>query len=208
MSLPMPAAAAVAQGALHPLDAFLATMNTNPYLIGTAMLLLNLGGRFIAMEVTKGQEQFFQNVWVRRFLIFVVLFMGTRNLVVAFWMWLVIVLFLGYLFNENSTLCLFTGGTCQTTEELPPAPVPMPPPVPQPPSVTPVQTGVPAIEGLTMEESGIYQTLTRKLQSASQQAQQALQTPLKKTTETASTYIDNIMALRGAEGWRDMNPRF
>uniref|UniRef100_A0A6C0IA57 Uncharacterized protein n=1 Tax=viral metagenome TaxID=1070528 RepID=A0A6C0IA57_9ZZZZ len=93
-----------------PLDTFANAFNANPYFIGLMMLILNLGGRFISLEVTKGQEKFFQNPWVRRFLIFTVLFVATRNLMVALLMTFVIVLFLGYLLNENSSLCLFGKG--------------------------------------------------------------------------------------------------
>lgn len=104
---------AVAQlTAISPIDAFLQLFNNNPYFIGIMMLILNLGGRFISLEVTKQQEQFLQHPWVRRVLIFTVLFIATRNLWVAFWTTLTVVLFLGYLFNENSSLCLFgQGGT-------------------------------------------------------------------------------------------------
>lgn len=84
--------------------------NTNPYFIGVMMLILNLGGRFISLEVTKGQETFFQNPWFRRFLIFTVLFVATRNILVSALMTFVITLFIGYLFNENSSLCLFGKG--------------------------------------------------------------------------------------------------
>ena len=102
---------------LNPLDGLLQVFNNNPYFIGLMMILLNLGGRFISLEVTKQQEQFLQLPWVRRVLIFTVLFVATRNLWVAFWMTLIVVLFLGYLFNENSAMCLFgkgggDGSTC------------------------------------------------------------------------------------------------
>jgi hypothetical protein len=118
MSIPAMSAPAlqVVAGAMNPLDGLLQVFNQNPYFIGLMMLLLNLGGRFISLEVTKQQEQFLQLPWVRRVLIFTVLFVATRNLWVAFWMTLVVVLFLGYLFNENSALCLFgkgvDGSTC------------------------------------------------------------------------------------------------
>ena len=103
--------------ALSPIDAFLNIFNTNPYFIGLTMLILNLGGRFLSLEVTKKQEQFLQHPWVRRLLIFVVIFVGTRSIYVAFWGTLLVVLFLGYLFNENSALCVFgqqgaKGSTC------------------------------------------------------------------------------------------------
>ena len=98
--------------AISPMDAFLQIFNTNPYFIGLMMLVLNLGGRFISLEVTKKQEQFLQHPWIRRILIFTVLFVATRNIWVAFWTTVTAVLFLGYLFNENSSLCLFgSGGT-------------------------------------------------------------------------------------------------
>jgi hypothetical protein len=104
--------------AMSPMDGFLQIFNNNPYFIGIMMLILNLGGRFISMEVTKKQELFFQHPWVRRILIFTVLFVATRNLWVAFWTTVTVVLFLGYLFNENSALCLFgqlgaNGSTCK-----------------------------------------------------------------------------------------------
>ncbi len=96
--------------ATSPFEGFLHIFNTNPYFIGIMMLLLNLGGRFIGLEVTKKQEQFLQHPWIRRVLIFTVLFMGTRSITVSFWATVVVVLLLGYLFNENSALCLFGNG--------------------------------------------------------------------------------------------------
>lgn len=93
-----------------PVDTFLQIFNTNPYFIGIMMLILNLGGRFISLEVTKKQEQFLQHPWVRRVLIFTVLFVATRNIYVAFWTTVTVVLLLGYLFNENSALCIFNIG--------------------------------------------------------------------------------------------------
>jgi hypothetical protein len=88
------------------IESLFGSLNGNLYFIGIMMLVLNLGGRFLAMEITKDQEAFFQNPWVRRFLIFVVLFVGTRNLMISFWLTIAVVLTLGYLFNENSALCI------------------------------------------------------------------------------------------------------
>jgi hypothetical protein len=112
MSLPaaMSGQALSALAPISPVDAFLQIFNTNPYFIGIMMLVLNLGGRFISLEVTKKQEQFLQLPWVRRVLIFTVLFVATRNIWVAFWTTVAVVLLLGYLFNENSALCIFGQG--------------------------------------------------------------------------------------------------
>lgn len=114
MSLPA-ALTAVAGSAgsamvLSPLDSMLHLFNTNPYFIGLMMFILNVGGRFVGLEITKKQEQFFQHPWVRRGLIFTVLFVATRSIWVSFWGTLSIVLLVGYIFNEHSALCIFGQG--------------------------------------------------------------------------------------------------
>lgn len=141
------ASAASAVATVAPIDSLLAVFNTNPYFIGLMMLILNLGGRFIALEVTKEQERFFQHPMVRRFLIFVVLFVATRNIWVAFWSTAVIIVFLGYLLNENSALCIFKsdwgvpGSKCGSGPEA---------------------AGPGAMPGLTPEEQEILRRLKEK----------------------------------------------
>ena len=78
-------------------------MNMNPYLLGIAYITLNLGSRFFVMSVSPAQEAFLQNILFRPILLFAIMFIGTRNLIVAFWMTLLILLCLHFLLNENST---------------------------------------------------------------------------------------------------------
>jgi hypothetical protein len=84
-------------------------LNSNPYLVGMFMLLLNLGGRFLAMELTPKQEQFLQQRWLRPLLFFIVIFVATRNLAVAFWITLFLFIFLWIIANEKSPFCLVPG---------------------------------------------------------------------------------------------------
>jgi hypothetical protein len=91
---------------INPIDAFFNVLSTNPYFIGLMMLLLNLGGRFLGMEMSKEQEKFFQQVWVRRALVFTVLFIATRNILAALFLTVIVLLLLSFLFNENSDLYL------------------------------------------------------------------------------------------------------
>ena len=78
-------------------------MNMNPYLLGIAYITLNLGSRFFVMSVSPGQEAFLQNILFRPILLFAIMFIGTRNLIVAFWMTLLILICLHFLLNENSS---------------------------------------------------------------------------------------------------------
>jgi hypothetical protein len=189
------AAAAAAIPVLNPFDAFVLSLNSNPYFIGLMMLLLNLGGRFIAMEVTKGQEQFFQNPWVRRLLIFTVLFVGTRNVMVAFWSTLVIILLIGYLFNENSSLCIFNlggeGSSCADEQQK---------------GKEKKDGGQPNGQvGFTFEEAEIYRRLTEKYNKFMKGKEEASKPAAEKAP--VDIYWQNLNLLAKAEGFYG-NPRF
>lgn len=164
--------APVAVQAVNPLEMTLASFNTNPYFIGITMLLLNLGGRFLAMEVTKEQEKFFQNTWVRAILIFVVIFVATRNVLIAFWLSLIVIIILRFLFNENSSFYLFKKETLMTHEKFQGA----------------------AANVLTPEEADIYRKLTDKLAKARPEAMK--QTPDEKSYSVLQTYTTNMSLLQ------------
>jgi hypothetical protein len=140
MAMPPPPVAALA-GPLNPIEAIVMSLNTNTYLIGLSMILLNLGGRHLAMGLTPEQDRFFQAPWMRRSMLFVVIFVATRNVFTAMWLSLGLILFIGYLLNEHSSLYLFGEPT-----PLPPTPPP-----------------VPAMPGLTSEEQEIYKRLHDKV---------------------------------------------
>jgi hypothetical protein len=91
-----------------PFEATLTTVASSPYTIAAAIFLLNMGGRFLPFEITKGQEKFLNQPMFRRLIIFVIFFVATRNFVTATWLAIVVILCLGYLLNENSDLYLFS----------------------------------------------------------------------------------------------------
>jgi hypothetical protein len=112
--------AMAAMAAINPLEQLFMSINTNPYFIGLMMLMLNLGGRFLGMEVSKEQEKVFQHPIVRKLLIFTVLFVATRNIFVALIMTVITLLLISFLFNENSDLCLWKTETeMAPTEQQP-----------------------------------------------------------------------------------------
>lgn len=117
MSFPAAVATMGLASAVNPLDIVMSSVNSNPYFIGLMMLLLNLGGRFLALEISKDQEKFLSHPIVRRFFLFAVLFVGTRNLVIAAGLTVIVIILLGYLFNENSELCLWN--SCINKQEPP-----------------------------------------------------------------------------------------
>ena len=94
-----------------PFEDMVGKIAGSPYTLAAAIFLINIGGRFLPFEITRGQEKFLNNAWFRRFIIFVIFFIATRNLIIAAWLSIVMILCIGYLFNENSSLYLFGKGS-------------------------------------------------------------------------------------------------
>lgn len=136
------------------------------------MIIMNLGGRHLAPSLTAEQDRFFQNPWVRRAMLFVVIFVATRNIFTAFWLSIGLIIVIGYLLNEHSSLYLFGE----------PVPLPGNPPIA-------------AITGLTPEEQDIY----KKLHDKVYRAQEKNETEEKKVSveqQLTSWYKENMAALR------------
>jgi len=94
---------------IDPFTSFLTVINSNPYVLGVLYLFLNLSGRFLSMELTKQQEQFLAHPYLRPFILFAVLMVGTRNIAIAFWSTIGILAIIWIFANENHVLCLIPG---------------------------------------------------------------------------------------------------
>jgi hypothetical protein len=56
---------------------------SSPFFIGVMMLLLNIGSRYITHEFSSNDEEYSQNILLRRLAIFAVCFVGTRDVIVS-----------------------------------------------------------------------------------------------------------------------------
>jgi hypothetical protein len=81
-------------------------LSGNKYMLGLMILLINLGARYIGNEVGEFMHKVLNHKFSRRFLIFLVLWMGTRDLVVAGVITIGFILIVNTIFNENSSLCI------------------------------------------------------------------------------------------------------
>jgi hypothetical protein len=105
------------QSAGDPITSTIMAVNSNPYLIGIFMLLLNLGGRFLSLELTKKQEALLQQPWIRPLIFFTVIFMATRNVVAAFWVTILFFFIIWVVANENSPFCMIPSWCGHNIEE-------------------------------------------------------------------------------------------
>jgi len=164
----------------NPIENLITSTNSNPYFIGSMMLLLNLGGRHLASGLTPEQDKFFQQTWFRQLLIFVVFFIGTRNLVASFFMAVIFILLIGFLFNDTSALYVFNPSVSvkkdlqQQQQQQQPQPnqqQQQQQPQAQPKQQQQQQQQQPnQPNGLTPEEQDIHKRLSDKIQRANEAA--------------------------------------
>ncbi len=86
----------------------LATMglSSNKYILGLMILLINLGARYIGNELNEFSHKVLNHKFARRFLIFLVIWMGTRDLATAFIITIGFILLSNTLLNEQSIFCI------------------------------------------------------------------------------------------------------
>ena len=58
-------------------------LNSSKYFAGLMILFLNLSSRYLALELSETQEQILSNKLIRRFIIFTVVFVSTRDIWVS-----------------------------------------------------------------------------------------------------------------------------
>jgi len=84
------------------------TLNQSKYFAGIMMIILNLGSKYITLELSETQDELLKNKIIRRFLVFTVVFVATRDVLVSLIITGVFVILVGGLFNENSRFSLVT----------------------------------------------------------------------------------------------------
>ena len=81
-------------------------MNGNKYLAGVALLMLNLGSKYLIIDISKSTEQLLKLTIIRRFTLFSIFFIATRNIVVSLILTAVFIVFSSGLFNDKSKFCI------------------------------------------------------------------------------------------------------
>jgi hypothetical protein len=85
------------------------SLNSHPLFIGLMVIMLNIGSKYITIKLSKSQEQYLKNSLGRQFLIFAIMWSGTRDIVYAILLTGAFVAMADYLFNEDSNYCVIPG---------------------------------------------------------------------------------------------------
>lgn len=89
-------------------------LNNSKFFSGILMILMNLGSKYISLELSESQDEFFSNIIIRRIMIFTVVFIATKDIIVSIIITACFVILVSGLFNQNSKYCLIKNNSPQT----------------------------------------------------------------------------------------------
>lgn len=82
------------------------SLNSSAYFSGIIMIIMNIGSKYISIDLTKTQEQLLKNTLGRQVLLFSIAWMGTRDIYKSFITTAIFILLTDYLLNEKSNVCI------------------------------------------------------------------------------------------------------
>jgi len=71
------------------------------------MIMMNLGSKYISMDITKGQELLLKNPITRRITVFCILYVATRDIMLSCILLAVFIMITGFLLHEESSLSVW-----------------------------------------------------------------------------------------------------
>ena len=86
--------------------ATITTLNTSKLFVGIVMILLNLGSKYISVDISKTQEAFLSNKIIRRLIVFTIVFTATRDIVISVIITIAFIIIMSGLLNEESKICI------------------------------------------------------------------------------------------------------
>ena len=84
----------------------LETLNGSKLFAGLFMIFLNIGSKFVTIELSKNQKEFLANSILRQVLVFAVAFVGTRDLLVSLVLTAVFTVLVDGLLHESSPISI------------------------------------------------------------------------------------------------------
>ena len=91
------------------IDNILLNISNNKLFSGCLMLLTNIGGKYLALELPTNMEKLFSTYFILRYLVlFSVFFMATRDIKTSILLSLLFFIVTKFFMNEKSRFCLVT----------------------------------------------------------------------------------------------------
>lgn len=90
----------------HTMNENIKALNTSKFFAGIVMLTVNIGSKYVTLQLSESQEDYVKYTLGRQVLVFAILWMGTRDIVISLTLTLIFILFADYLLNDSSKFCI------------------------------------------------------------------------------------------------------
>ena len=81
-------------------------INNSKLISGLAILVLNIFSKYVELNLSKTQEAYIKNSITREILIFIIVFVGTRDIIISILLTSAFIILSNTIFNEKSNLCI------------------------------------------------------------------------------------------------------
>ena len=87
-------------------DKYVRRLNDSKFFAGIIMLMLNIGSKYVQLNLSDTQEAYLKYSLARELLIFSVVWMGTHDIYMSLLLTAAFIILANYLFNEDSSFCI------------------------------------------------------------------------------------------------------
>ena len=84
----------------------ISSLNSSKYFSGALMILMNLGSKYVGLELSEFQDEFLSKKFIRRIIVFTIFFIATRDIIISLILTFLFIIFIGGILNDNSKFCL------------------------------------------------------------------------------------------------------
>lgn len=92
----------------------ISTLNGSKYFSGILMILMNLGSKYVGLELSEFQDEFLSKKLIRRIIVFCIFFIATRDIIISVVLTAIFIIFIGGVLNDNSKFSLIKKYNPQT----------------------------------------------------------------------------------------------
>ena len=92
----------------------ISSLNNSKYFSGAVMILMNLGSKYVGLELSEFQDEFLSKKIIRRIIVFTIFFIATRDIIISLILTFLFIIFIGGILNDNSKFCLIKKKNAKT----------------------------------------------------------------------------------------------
>ena len=103
---PLAKNASLFQRIMHYLHSHVMVVNSSQVFSGIMIIMMNLGSKYVTIELSKSSAEYLKLSVTRQIMIFVLAWMGSRNIYIALGLTAALIILTDHLFNEESSFCI------------------------------------------------------------------------------------------------------